>query len=608
MGVSLVNKRCEWLLLIVLAAAGIFLWYRFSFPRYQSIDLNINQARAVVLADKFLSTQRGVDTHPFKSVAVFDVDEDTDRYLEKTLGIASSQKLIKELHYDLFFWVVRFFKEKQKEEFKVIISCATGQVTGFSHVIEDTAARPTVDKEKARQHAVSFLETQFGFDPAKYIVHGENVNKLDNRLEYAFSWQARDVNIPWSKTKENGYAKLLSSVRVSGEEILSFNKSQFEIPDGFNRYVDNLKQTGASLSLVFRLIYLALLTIAIVVVVNRKHQVVSRTVKSFYIIVGVGLFVLVAVDVLNGYQSLIFDYPTTQSFGDYVIRKFVESIIGPFFIAVGFILPVLAGESLRFEVDRPRKTAGFLSALLSSFCSRPTARQMCIGYFAAVVILGVQAVIFDLGYKYCGVWDELSWLAQASSSVVPAFTALVIGVQASFSEEGMFRLFAINLLRKYGVPAALAVFFSAAMWGFGHTGYEIFPMWFRGVEVTCIGIIMGIFYLRYGLMTVIVAHFLIDAFLTNLPYLLKPHASFDFYTALAVVVLPLFLALLAFIFDRHIPERPLSLRFNAQQQFNYNLLEELCRSKTPEELIALKKDLVRHGWDPAIIERVFQRP
>jgi hypothetical protein len=199
-------------------------------------------------------------------------------------------------------------------------------------------------------------------------------------------------------------------------------------------------------------------------------------------------------------------------------------------------------------------------------------------------------------------------LAQASSSVVPAFTALVIGVQASFSEEGMFRLFAINLLRKYGVPAALAVFFSAAMWGFGHTGYEIFPMWFRGVEVTCIGIIMGIFYLRYGLMTVIVAHFLIDSFLTNLPYLLKPHASFDFYTALAVVLLPLFLAFIAFIFDRNTPERPLSLRFNAQQQFNTSLLEEVCRSKTPEELIVLKKDLVRHGWDPAIIERVFQKP
>ena len=56
---------------------------------------------------------------------------------------------------------------------------------------------------------------------------------------------------------------------------LAFDKYQFEIPDGFNRYVDNLKQTGQNLTLVFRLFYLALLTIAIVVVVNRKHQVVA---------------------------------------------------------------------------------------------------------------------------------------------------------------------------------------------------------------------------------------------------------------------------------------------------------------------------------------------
>jgi hypothetical protein len=132
-------------------------------------------------------------------------------------------------------------------------------------------------------------------------------------------------------------------------------------------------------------------------------------------------------------------------------------------------------------------------------------------------------------------------------------------------------------------------------------------MWFRGVEVTCIGIIMGIFYLRYGLMCVIAAHFLIDSFLSSLPYLLNPHASFDFYTSLAVVLLPLLLALIALAFNRGTQERPLSILFNAQQQFNFNLLQELCRAKSPEELIVLKKDLKRHGWDAAIIERVFEK-
>ena len=323
---------------------------------------------------------------------------------------------------------------------------------------------------------------------------------------------------------------------------LSFNKYQFEIPDGFNRFIDNLKQTGENLILVFRILYLALITIAIVIVVNRKHQVVSRSVKPFYVGVGIGMFVLMILDIFNSYQDILFDYSTTQSLGDYIVRQFIESVIGPFFIAVAFVLAALAGESLRYEAVPLKKEQGFLSALLSSFCSKNIARQIFIGYIAAAIILGVQAFIYDLGFKYCGVWDELSWLTQASTSLVPAFTALMIGFQASFSEEAMFRLFAINLFKKYGLPTMVAVFLSAAMWGFGHTGYEIHPMWFRGLEVTCIGIIMGMFYIRFGIVCVIAAHFLIDSFLSGMPYLLNPHASFDFYSSLAVITLPLLLA------------------------------------------------------------------
>jgi hypothetical protein len=599
-------KRFEWLLLILLAVGGAFLWCQLALPRFQSIDLSINQNKAVEISKEFMKTQRGVDVHGYKMAVMFNVDEKTDRYLQKTLGNAAYQRLIKRLHYDLFCWVVRFFKEKQKEEYKVAVSSATGEVIGFHHTIEETAARPSIDKEKARLLAVNFLKATFAFNPAQYITHGEDVKKYDNRQEYAFSWQDKDIDIPWNKSREKGYAKLLTSVTVSGNEILSFDKYQFDIPDGFNRYVDNLKQIGQNLVLVFRILYLALITFSIVVVVNRKHQVVSRSVKPFYIGVGIVMFVLMFLDIFNSYQDILFDYSTTQSLGDYIVRQFIESVIGPFFIAVGFVLPALAGESMRHETTPLKKERGFLSALQSSFCSINIARQLFIGYIAAAIILGVQAFIFNLGFKYCGVWDELSWLTQASTSLVPAFTALMIGFQASFSEESMFRLFAINLFKRYGVPTILAVFLSAAMWGFGHTGYEIFPMWFRGVEVTCIGIIMGIFYLRFGIVCVIAAHFLIDAFLSSLPYLLKPGASFNFYTALAVVSLPLLLAFIALIFNKNTPEKSLSVRFNPQQQFNYHLLQELCRSKSPEELIALRKDLRRHGWDAAIIERVFE--
>ncbi len=600
------NKFAEWFLLIVLAFGGAVLWGKLALPRYQSIDLSVSQTNAVDISRKFLATQRGVDLKGYQAAVMFNVDEGTDRYLQKTVGNSAEQEFIRHYHFDLFCWVVRFFKEKQKEEYKVAVSSATGQVIGFSHAIEDTASRPWVDKEKARTFAFNFLKTTFAFNPSRFNFHSEDVKKYDNRLDYAFSWQDKELDIPWTKSLEKGHAKLLTTIVVSGNEILSFNKYQFEIPDGFNRYVDNLKQTGQSLSLVFRLVYLALMTFAIVVVVNRKHQVVSRSVKPFYIGIGITMFALMMLDVLNSYQDLLFDYPTTQSLGNYIVRQFIESVIGPFFIAVGFVLPALAGESLRFEVVPQKKSRGMLSTLLSSFCSTSISYQIFVGYMAAAIILGAQSCIYHLGFKYCGVWDELSWLTQASTTLVPAFTGLMIGFQASFSEEAMFRLFTINLLKKYGVPMVLAVFLSAAMWGFGHTGYEIFPMWFRGLEVTCIGIIMGAFYLRFGLVCVIAAHFLIDSFLSSLPYLLNPRAAFDFYSSLLVISLPLMLAIIALIFNKNTQEKPLRLRFNAQQEFNYKLLKDICSSKSPEELIAFKKELQRHGWDAGIIERVFE--
>jgi hypothetical protein len=139
------NKRLEWLLLILLAIGGIFLWYRLSLPRYQSIDLSVSQSKAIEISKQFLKTQHGFDIHGYKMAVSFNVDESTDRFLQRTLGIQASQNLIHSLHYDLFCWLVRFFKEKQKEEFKIAVSSATGEVIGFHHIIEDTASRPTVE-------------------------------------------------------------------------------------------------------------------------------------------------------------------------------------------------------------------------------------------------------------------------------------------------------------------------------------------------------------------------------------------------------------------------------------------------------------------------------
>jgi hypothetical protein len=169
----------------------------------------------------------------------------------------------------------------------------------------------------------------------------------------------------------------------------------------------------------------------------------------------------------------------------------------------------------------------------------------------------------------------------------------------------MFRLFVINLFRRYGFSSFLAVFLSALIWGLGHTGYAVFPMWFRGLEVTCLGVIFGFAYLRFGFITVLVAHFLIDAFRGSLQYLINPKLSFDFLSCLFVVIIPLIFSVIAWVLKRPIVERSWAKDFNPQQEFNYQLLKQVCFSKTPEQLKDFKKELIRHGWDPAIIERAL---
>lgn len=598
-------KRLEIVWIIIAGCLGTAAWLHFSFPRFQSIDLSVHQSEASSIARDFLKN-KGVNPDEYQSAVIFAVDSQADRYLQKTLGIAESQALLKKLNFDLFYWTVRFFKEKQKEEFKVSVSSRTGEVIRFDHDIEDTAARPDMGKEEAKAAALEFLKTKFNFDPSLYTSDREDAKKFDHRTDYSFSWQANHIDIPWEGTRAQGSAKLMTSVGVSGGDILYFHKMSFDIPEGFSRHIGNLKQTGENLTLFFRLFYLGLLTIAIMMVVNRKNHMVPRLVRGFYVRIGIVLFACLVLEVFNSFQYVMFAYPTTQSLSNYLVRESIENLINPFFMVIAFILPGLAGEALRYETAHKHKTGGFLTYIQSSFYTKPVAAQIGIAYATAAVILGLQGIVFAVGYKYWGVWDELSWLSQSSTTVVPAFTALMIGLHAAFGEEITFRLFALNLFRSWKLATGAAIIISSLLWGFGHTGYAVFPMWFRGVEVTVLGLVLAGVYVRYGIIAAIAAHFLMDAFLLSLPYLLQPQWSFNFVSSVLVLGLPLLGGIVALVINHSTHERPTALKLSAQQQFNYNLLIEILRQKSPQERVTLKHDLIKHGWDPAVVERASQ--
>ena len=64
------------------------------------------------------------------------------------------------------------------------------------------------------------------------------------------------------------------------------------------------------------------------------------------------------------------------------------------------------------------------------------------------------------------------------------------------------------------------------IWAFGHSNYPVFPVYIRGIELTIAGLIFGIAFLRLGLLTCIVAHFVIDAVQIGIPLLSSGNSGY----------------------------------------------------------------------------------
>ncbi len=223
-------------------------------------------------------------------------------------------------------------------------------------------------------------------------------------------------------------------------------------------------------------------------------------------------------------------------------------------------------------------------------------------------MIGVQSGLFWFGQKYLGVWKEWITLVQFSSAYVPFFGAFALALNASLNEEIMFRIFGMGWFTKYTKRLVLAVIGTALVWGFGHSGYAIFPVWFRGIEVGVIGIIYGIIFLRYGIIPLIVAHYLFDVYWSIAAYVLGASTPFLFYGSLAVFALPLLMGVWAYWRNASEVERPLTLAFDRTQHYNVGVLIAFVRQKKSEGVLpaVIRQELLTHNWDVEIVDNALQ--
>jgi hypothetical protein len=595
-----------WVVFTLAAAFCFGLWYKFGYPQFAFVDLAVDKKEAVAKAGAYLGSL-GVDVKKYSQAAVFETDNWADRYLQKTLGLKAEEEFIRRQGYELFSWKVRFFKELKKEEYTVGVSPKSGNIVGFQHLIEDTEEREDTGEGAARRKAEEFLKKTFAMNLAEYDFNEEKAKRYDKRVDYGFSWQRKGVYIPWQN--DQGVAKLLTGVTVSGNEIRGFYKCSLDIPEKFARYIENQLVLGAYLSSLSFLTLLFLVTSSIFIVLRKRYSLVMRLSRKWFFYLCAFFVIINICDIINNTENIIIGYSTSTRLVSFIGLYLVRLIINLIFFSFVFILPGLAGEALRSEVMPENKASSFLHYIKSTFYGRGMAKSVALGYLLFVILLGMQAAIFHFGQKYFGVWREWIKLTQFSSAYVPFLSAFIIGASAGLNEEILFRLFGINWGIKYLKNTVLAVVIASLLWGFGHTNYPIFPVWFRGIEVSLLGLLFGFVYLRYGLIPVIIAHYLVDVFWGIAAYILGKSPGYLFLGSLATLLIPLAFAAVCLVLNRDERERQIEIELSPTQKFNLGILATFVSARRSQGLSAesIEQELLKHDWDTALVELAIRQ-
>jgi membrane protease YdiL (CAAX protease family) len=524
-------------ILICAALLGATTWFSVrnfyrAFPE-ASIDFKVNREDALSVAGKFLSGQ-GYHLEGYRQAAQFTFDEQAKTFLERELGLERANRIMG-TRVRLWRWGYRWFRPLEKEEFNVEIT-PLGQLAGFEHELPEETARPAATAGQARALAEEFLRTRLARDPAGLdFVEATDVAR-PHRMDRTFTWKERDFQL--------GDATNRVEVTVLGTEVGGY-REYLKIPEQWQRDYQRLRSKNEVASTIDTAVMLLLVVGMVIVIVLRvrRHDVPWRRAA----LVGVTAIVLAFLAQLNEFPLHEFGYPTTDSYGSFLSREFLNALLAA--LGAGGLLFILTAgaEPLYREMFGDKISFGNLFTLRGL-----RTKRFFLGSILGITLTGIfiayQTGFYIVAYKH-GAWSpaDVPYTDLLNTKFPWAFV-LFGGFLPAVSEEFLFRMFAIPFLRKVTRSMIVAVVLAGFIWGFGHAGYPQQPFYIRGVEVGIGGVALGIVMLRFGILPTLVWHYSVDAMYSAMLLVRSESLYFKLsgLGAAGIMVLPVLIALVAY--------------------------------------------------------------
>lgn len=516
-----IRSSIIWLILAVAALATFVLLFDHAFP-VASIELKINKQEAIEIASDFINQLR-FSLEGFDKTIIFHSDYDASVYLQKTQGINKANQLIRQ-GIPVWFWKVRWFKELEKEGFIVRVDPSTGEIIYFHHRILEDEQGADLSQDQAKAVANKQITYQ-GIDLQDYELKDSTTKKQKRRTDYSFAWEKKGFKVE--------DATLRVSANIYGDKLGRYQR-YLKVPEEFGRYLSRELSFGRMLSTVTTMLKYLLIITAVFVLFFQSKQTKANW-KLWAICAG-SVALLGILSFLNDMPLAWNYFPDTMSKGSFVTESLSVCLTqvlsaGLIVLACGALGELSSTEFLK------RRMPLYSSIKNKRFNNSEIMPIFVVGYSLGFIFLGYITLFYLIGTKFFNIWipPETEY-SNIFGTILPFLFPLTVAITAAVEEELIFRAFAVSFLKRFLKKTWLALLIPAVVWGFAHSFYHVFPTYIRGIELTIFGIVFGVVFLKYGLETVIIAHFVINATLAGLPLLRSgsPH-----FVATGVIVIAL---------------------------------------------------------------------
>lgn len=447
------------------------------------------------------------------------------------IGYLSKEKLTEsyDKQYDRLFpndyFQVNFKLAERKGSGLVNIHMFSGQIVGWEFYVGST--QQTVD-EQLQKEAISV-------ELAKYQFTQDQINSLKPLPNGEWSSPAPVIKIGEANMNINAMAK-----QIGDKIVVTKYSSPFSPPPGYKNYVakqDSLAGLLTGFGYIGMSIALFILAIIYAVFYRRYTSFKYGSILTFIFLI---VYIIMNVNMLDAVMA---SQGTAMPSSGIKIFTIVVTLVLSIAMAASVYISIVAGDGLWKAQGRnlwPRLgQAGY---------GQYVWRSMGLSYLFAIIMLGLQPVIFLLLEKVIGTWSTTD-VSMSPYNMNALWLMPVLAWAAAISEEAVFRFFGIGIFRRWFKNSFLAALLPTLFWALGHVTYPFYPATTRLIELMIIGLLFSFIFVRYGFITAMFTHAIFNTVAVSSSLFMTGTAD-NIVSAIFFLALPVIIAYVLKIWDR----------------------------------------------------------